>query len=82
MSYYLECSIALQNCESLWPPYGNNYTQAREWQNGSCVRDQRLPGQIGRCGFPGAPCTITNGFSDCGWGKLPISRHLTLYGLP
>jgi hypothetical protein len=62
----LECSLEKQDCAQLYPksPNGQPYTSQ------SCVRDKRLEGNVGRCGFPGAPCLIdSNGQDNCSGGK-------------
>jgi hypothetical protein len=38
--------------------------------NQSCVRDQRLDGDVGRCGFPGAPCIVNETTSFACEGQM------------
>ena len=69
MVYVLECSIDNQDCATLYPkPPGGPYFIP--FTDKSCVRDNRLEGNVGRCGFPGAPCQVDDKRGDnCGGGS-------------
>ena len=59
MVYKLECSLEKQDCATLYPtPPGGLYHIP--YTDQSCVRDNRLEGNVGRCGFPGAFCSVDN----------------------
>ncbi|KDR69929.1 hypothetical protein GALMADRAFT_255234 [Galerina marginata CBS 339.88] len=63
MVYKLQCNLATQDCASLYPATGSNPPYA----SGSCVRDARLEGNVGRCGFPSAVCAVNaQGKDNCG----------------
>jgi len=54
MVYKFECSLDKQDCAKLYRATSDR----SRFTSKSCVRDNRLEGNVGRCGFPGAPCTI------------------------
>jgi hypothetical protein len=64
MSEALACDIVKQDCATLYPSISLNYTSH------SCVRDLRYDwgGTVGRCGWPGAECSVltTASESNCG----------------
>jgi len=70
-SYYLQCSLELQDCTKLYP-LGSGYLP---FTNQSCVRDTRLPGKVGRCGFPGAACVLdeVSRLDNCAFGGKRVS---------
>ncbi|KAF9560643.1 hypothetical protein CPC08DRAFT_818120 [Agrocybe pediades] len=64
----LECDIPSQNCASLFSRTNSTLIKL-QYQSGSCVRDPRLPGNVGRCGFPGAACAVDpKGNDNCAYG--------------
>ncbi|KAF8160529.1 hypothetical protein K438DRAFT_1985624 [Mycena galopus ATCC 62051] len=79
--FTFQCDLAAQDCPTLWPN-GSGYSPldvvqfTNDFDNNilafttsSCVQDLRLSGTVGRCGFPGAPCSILLGsFSNCASG--------------
>ena len=68
--YFLQCSIERQNCDSSWP---RATSQQVAFTNTSCVRDSRLPGDVGRCGWQGAPCQVNGTVSNCALRKLILA---------
>ena len=72
MVYKFECSLEKQDCATLYP--STQVIQGRDpdklpFTNQSCVRDNRLEGNVGRCGFPGAPCIVdARGEDNCAGG--------------
>ena len=72
MVYKYQCNIDLQDCPTLYPDgLTGTYAFGRstvKFTNQSCVRDLRLEGNIGRCGFPGAPCITNETVSNCAGG--------------
>ncbi|KAJ6559751.1 hypothetical protein B0H19DRAFT_1375773 [Mycena capillaripes] len=83
--YTFQCDLAAQNCASLYPngagfwpldpdafPQFFNNT-ILPFTESSCVQDVRLPGTVGRCGFPGAACSVILGkYSNCAAGFASI----------
>ncbi|KAJ7717773.1 hypothetical protein B0H16DRAFT_1610194 [Mycena metata] len=79
--FTFQCDLAAQDCPTLWPngsgysPFdisqftGDFESNILAFTTSSCVQDLRLSGTVGRCGFPGAPCSILLGrFSNCASG--------------
>ncbi|KAF5312946.1 hypothetical protein D9619_003801 [Psilocybe cf. subviscida] len=70
MGYKYQCSLTAQDCAALY--HSRNSTSGPSklpFTNKSCVRDARLEGNVGRCGFPGAPCVLQgNGMDNCAGG--------------
>ncbi|KDR70432.1 hypothetical protein GALMADRAFT_144729 [Galerina marginata CBS 339.88] len=72
----LQCSLSAQNCRSLYLPSGSLHKLPYTSQ--SCVNDTRLQGNVGRCGFPGAPCVIDgDGNDNCAQGGDDTVAHYT-----
>ncbi|KAJ6559752.1 hypothetical protein B0H19DRAFT_1145746 [Mycena capillaripes] len=83
--YTFQCDLAAQNCATLYPngagfwpldpdafPKFFNNT-ILPFTESSCVQDVRLPGTVGRCGFPGAACSVILGkYSNCAAGFASI----------
>ncbi|KAF8157046.1 hypothetical protein B0H34DRAFT_711804 [Crassisporium funariophilum] len=69
MPFYLQCSIDSQDCPALYdrlPPFTNQ----------SCVKDVRLEGNVGRCGFAGAPCDVApDGIDNCGFQAANLCNN-------
>jgi hypothetical protein len=66
MSLEYQCNLTLQDCASLYP---RSYLQELvPFSDRSCIRDVRLEENIGRCGWPGAPCIVNGSYSNCAWG--------------
>lgn len=71
-----QCNIDRQDCPTLYPDYGQTY-RPFAFTNQSCVRDLRMEGNIGRCGFPGAPCvtdTVTRDSNCFGGGSYILFK--------
>jgi hypothetical protein len=69
--YFLQCSIERQNCDSSWP---RATSQQTAFTNTSCVRDPRIPGgDVGRCGWQGAPCQVNGTVSNCASRKFILA---------
>jgi hypothetical protein len=70
MVYKFECSLEKQDCATLYPSTQGRNSSKLPFTSQSCVRDNRLEGNVGRCGFPGAPCIIDSGGQDnCAGGS-------------
>ncbi|KAF8157047.1 hypothetical protein B0H34DRAFT_711809 [Crassisporium funariophilum] len=71
---FLQCNLDIQDCPSLYP---RKYRHDPPFTNQSCVRDARLDGNIGRCGFPGAPCIVDHlgGHDNCARKDYGICRN-------
>ncbi|KAJ7253569.1 hypothetical protein C8J57DRAFT_1659789 [Mycena rebaudengoi] len=77
MSEALACDIVKQDCATLYPSISLNYTSH------SCVRDLRYDwgGTVGRCGWPGAECSVLTTASESNCGRMNIGAQLdTAYG--
>lgn len=78
MGLTFECNISWQNCAALYPAGTGSVPAGADFTNTSCVQDLRLSGSIGRCGWPGAPCSIfpdvENTPSNCAGGELVLLR--------
>src|SRR5262245_34515395 len=72
MALKYQCNIDLQDCPILYPEgLTGTYqfgTSDVKFTHESCVRDQRLEGNVSRCGFPGAPCIVNETVSNCASG--------------
>jgi hypothetical protein len=72
MAVDFQCNIDLQDCPTLYPEGLTKTYEFRKsnvkFTNRSCVRDLRLEGNIGRCGFPGASCIVDETASNCASG--------------
>jgi hypothetical protein len=56
------CNLTLQDCASLNPGLIPAFLDK------SCAQDIRLEGNIGRCGWSGAPCVVNGSSSNCAAG--------------
>ena len=77
MVYKFECSLEKQDCAALYPSTKGRDSDKLPFTSQSCVRDSRLEGNIGRCGFPGAHCTVDSGRNNCAAGtysKQPVPK--------
>lgn len=73
MVYKYQCDIDKQNCNDIYPQGLTAYPYDPVtvfFNNQSCVRDQRLEGNVGRCGFPGASCIVNVSTSNCATGMF------------
>ena len=69
MVYKFECSLDKQDCATLYPGTQGRIIYKLPFTSQSCVRDNRLEGNVGRCGFPGAPCIVdSRGQDNCAGG--------------
>ena len=70
------CSLSQQNCDELYP----NRNTALDYTRESCVPDTPwFTGDVGICGWVGAPCTARGGGSNCSELQLHsqgASEHL------
>jgi hypothetical protein len=71
MVYKFECSLEKQDCATLYPSTQGRIPYKLPFTSQSCLRDNRLEGNVGRCGFPGAPCIIdSRGQDNCAGGEF------------
>jgi hypothetical protein len=87
MAYKFECSLEKQDCATLYPSNQGRDPYKLPFTSQSCVRDNRLEGNIGRCGFPGAPCTVDSNKNDncaggayCEYFALGLLIDLAYFG--
>jgi len=74
MVYQFECSLDKQDCATLYPGTQGRDLYRLPFTSQSCVRDNRLEGNVGRCGFPGAPCNVdSRGQDNCAGGYYTTS---------
>ena len=70
MVFKFQCSLEAQDCMTLYPGTQGRVPSKLPFTNQSCVRDPRLDGNVGRCGFPGAPCIVdSRGQDNCAGGE-------------
>lgn len=78
--FKLQCSLEAPDCMTLYPGTQGRIPSKLPFTNQSCVRDARLDGNVGRCGFPGASCIVdSRGHENCaGGGEQPAIKSLVI----